>query len=129
VHSGDSEDSRSNSRTGALSRERRAQRSSMKLDLWSDKGFLEVQNRGGLCGGSIWGQVVNDRNQSQYSNIKISYKTKSLIYKSTGIALIGENGGAIGVRSGMNKMWVEHNKCETYMNGEHKVAGSEENKR
>jgi len=76
----------------------------MKLDLWSDKGFVEVWNRGGLCRGSRQGQVVNDRNQSQYSNIKISYKTKSLIYKSTGIALIGENGGAIGVRLGINKV-------------------------
>jgi len=36
---------RSKSRTGASSRERGAQRSSMKLDLWSDKGFPEVWNR------------------------------------------------------------------------------------
>ena len=53
------------------------------------------------------GQVVNDRNQSQYLNMKISYKTRSLIYESTGIALVGENGGAMGVRSGINKMQAE----------------------
>ena len=76
----------------------------MNLDLWSDKGFLEVQNRE-VCGGkSRWGRVVNDRNQSRYSNINISYKTKSLIYKSMGIALVGENGGAMGATSGINKM-------------------------
>ena len=61
--------------------------------------------------------------------MNISYKGESLIYKSTGIALVGENGGAIGVRLGINKMWEEHNKCKTYMNGEHMVAGLEENKR
>ena len=38
---------------------------------------------------------------------RILYKNKSLIYKSTGIALVGENGGEIGVRSGINKMQVE----------------------
>jgi len=36
--------------------------------------------------------------------MKISYKTGSLIYKSTGIALVRENGGAMGVRSGINKV-------------------------
>ena len=80
-----------------------------KLDLWSDKGFPEVQNRG-VCRWSRWGWVVNDRNQSWYSNMKISYKTGSLIYKSTGIALVRENGGAMGVmgvRLGINKMQVE----------------------
>ena len=30
--------------------------------------------------------------------MKISYKTKSLIYKSTGIALVGENGGMNGCK-------------------------------
>jgi len=40
-----------------------------------------------------------------------------------------KNGGAMGVRSGINKMQAEHNKCEIYMNGEHMVAGLEENKR
>jgi len=39
--------------------------------------------------------------------MKISYKTRSLIYKSMGIALFGENGGAMGARSGINKMQVE----------------------
>ena len=29
---------------------------------------------------------------------------ESLIYKSMGIALVGENGGAMGARSGINKM-------------------------
>src|SRR5882724_11099710 len=56
--------------------------------------------------------------------MKISYKTKSLIYESMGIALVGENGGVMGVRC----RW-KHNPCEIYMNGEHMVAGSEENKR
>ena len=39
--------------------------------------------------------------------MEISYKNKSLIYESTGIELFRENGGAIDVRSGINKMWVE----------------------
>ena len=40
--------------------------------------------------------------------MKISYKKKvCLIYESMGIALVGENGGAMGVRSGINKMQVE----------------------
>jgi len=39
--------------------------------------------------------------------MKILYKNKSLIYESTGIALVGENGGVMGARSGINKMWVE----------------------
>ena len=78
----------------------------MKLDLWSEKGFPEVRN-GGVCRGVKRGQVVNDRNQSRYLNIKISYRTKSLIYKSMGIALVRENGGAMGARSGINKMRVE----------------------
>jgi len=39
--------------------------------------------------------------------MKISYKTRSLIYKSMGIALFGENGGVMGARSGINKMQVE----------------------
>jgi len=37
-------------------------------------------------------------------NIKISYKIKSLIYESVVIALVGENGGVIGVRVGINKV-------------------------
>ena len=40
-------------------------------------------------------------------NMKISYKTRSLIYESMGIALVGENGGVMGSRSGINKMQVE----------------------
>ena len=39
--------------------------------------------------------------------MKIAYKNKSLIYESTGIALVGENGDAMGVRLGINKLWVE----------------------
>ena len=39
--------------------------------------------------------------------MKISYKTKSPIYKSMGIALVGENGDVMGARSEINKMWVE----------------------
>ena len=35
---------------------------------------------------------------------RILYKNKSLIYESTGIALVRENGGAIGVRLGINKV-------------------------
>ena len=66
------------------------------------KGFLEVWNRG-FVGGQEQGPVVNDRNQSQYSNMKIS----SLIYESTGIALVRENRGVIDVRSGINKVQVE----------------------
>jgi len=46
-----------------------------------------------------------------------------------GIALVGENRGAMGVRSGINKMQVEQNQGKIYMNSEHMVAGSEENKR
>jgi len=38
---------------------------------------------------------------------KISYKIKSLIYKSVVIALVGENGGAIGAWLGINKVQVE----------------------
>jgi len=79
----------------------------MKLDLWSDKGFFQKSGTEGFAGKSRWGRVVNDRNQSRYSNINISYKTKSLIYKSMGIALVGENGGAMGATSGINKMRVE----------------------
>jgi len=78
----------------------------MNLDLWSDKCFPEVWNRV-FCRGSRWGQVVNDRNQSQYSKMKISYKNKSLIYESMGIPLVGEYRGAMCVRLGINKMWVE----------------------
>jgi len=91
----------------------------MKLDLCSDKGFLEVWNRG-FAGRQEWGQVVNDRNQSQYLNMKISYKNESLIYESVGI---------MGVRLGINKMQVEHNQGKIYMNSEHMVEGSEVNKR
>ena len=40
-------------------------------------------------------------------NIKISYKIKSLIYESAVIALVRENGGAIGARLGINQMQVE----------------------
>ena len=40
-------------------------------------------------------------------NIKISYKIESLIYESAVIALVGENGGAICVRTGINKVQVE----------------------
>ena len=39
--------------------------------------------------------------------MKISYKNLSLIYGSMGIALVGENGGVMCVRSGINKMWAE----------------------
>ena len=38
--------------------------------------------------------------------MKISYK-QSLIYESMGIALVRENGGAIDVRLGINKMQAE----------------------
>ena len=61
--------------------------------------------------------------------MKISYKEESLIYESTGIALVGENGGVIDVRLGINKVRVEHIQGKIYMNSEHMVAGSEENKR
>jgi len=52
------------------------------------------------------GQVVNDR-------IKVIFKYEDiiqrecLIYKSMGIALVRKNGGAMDVRSGINKMWAE----------------------
>jgi len=36
--------------------------------------------------------------------MKISYKRVCLIYKSAGIALVGENVGVMGARSGINKM-------------------------
>ena len=39
--------------------------------------------------------------------MKISYKKEGLIFESMGIALFGENGGVVGVRSGINKMQVE----------------------
>jgi len=61
--------------------------------------------------------------------MKISYKEESLIYESTGRALVRENRGAIGARSGINKVQVEHNQGKIYMNSEHMVAGSEVNKR
>jgi len=32
---------------------------------------------------------------------------ESLIYESAGIALVGENGGAMGARLRINKMWAE----------------------
>src|SRR5882724_5526021 len=68
VCSGDSEDSRSvRSGPGVRSDlelkqhpERGVWRSRMKLDLWNDKGFLEVWNRE-LHRGSRQGRVVNDR--------------------------------------------------------------------
>jgi len=37
-------------------------------------------------------------------NMKVSYKNKCLIYKSMGIALVRENGGAIDARSGINRV-------------------------
>jgi len=58
--------------------------------------------------------------------MKISYKRVCLIYKSAGIALVRENGGAMGVRLGINKMRVE---TQLRQNSEHMVAGLEENKR
>jgi len=39
--------------------------------------------------------------------MKILYKIRSLEYESTGIVLVRENGGAMGVRLGINKMQVE----------------------
>ena len=39
--------------------------------------------------------------------MKVSYNNKSLIYESMGISLIRENEGAIGVRSGINKVQVK----------------------
>ena len=54
-------------------------------------------------GGQEWGRVVNDRNQSRYSNMKVSYKNKGLIYESTGIALVRGNGGAIDAGLGINR--------------------------
>jgi len=57
--------------------------------------------------GTRQGQVVNDRNQSQYSNIRILYKNNILIYELAVIALVRENGSAIGARLGINKVQVE----------------------
>jgi len=39
--------------------------------------------------------------------MKISYKKESLIYESPGLALVRENGGAMGARLGINKMQME----------------------
>ena len=39
--------------------------------------------------------------------MKISYKKECLIYESMSIALVGENGGAMGVGLGINKMQTE----------------------
>jgi len=61
--------------------------------------------------------------------MKIAYKNKSLIYESTGIALVGENGGVIGVRLGINKGEWKHNQGKIYMNRNHMVAGLEVNKK
>jgi len=61
--------------------------------------------------------------------MRVSYKNKSLIYKSMGIALVRKNGGVIGARSGITRCEWKHNQSEIYMNREHMVAGSEENKR
>jgi len=36
--------------------------------------------------------------------MKVSYKNESLIYESTGIALVRGNGGAIDARSRINKV-------------------------
>ena len=58
-----------------------------------------------------------------------TYMNGSLIYESVGIALVRENGGAMGVRSGINKMQVETNQGEIYMNRKHMVSGLEVNKR
>jgi len=47
-----------------------------------------------------------------------------------GIALVGENGGAMGARLGINKIAGGNTiKVKYNTNGEHMVAGSEENKR
>ena len=62
-------------------------------------------------------------------NIRISYKSKSLIYGVMGIALVRENGSAIDARLGINKVQVENNQGKIYMNSEHMVAGLEVNKR
>src|SRR5882724_8627829 len=53
-----------------------------------------------------------------------TYMNGSLIYESAGIALVGENGGAMGVRLGINKMQVETNQGEIYMNRKHMVSWS-----
>jgi len=44
------------------------------------------------------------RNQSQYSNIRISYTLRVLYTGSVVIALVREIGSAIGVRMGINKV-------------------------
>ena len=40
-------------------------------------------------------------------NLRISYKVKSLIYRSAVIALVREIGSAIDVRTGINKVQVK----------------------
>ena len=49
----------------------------MKLDPWNDEDFWKSGTEG-FVGESGQGQVVKDRNQSKYSNMKISYKTRVL---------------------------------------------------
>jgi len=56
---------------------------------------------GPTCGPTI---VQGNTNNNTTSAIT---KNKSLIYESMGIALVGENRGAIGARSGINKVQVE----------------------
>jgi len=81
----------------------------------------------------LWGIKMGLSSQWQKSKLIFEHEdiiqTESLIYESMGIALVGENGGVIDARSGINKVWVEHNQGKMYMNSEHMVAGSEVNKR
>jgi len=49
--------------------------------------------------------------------------------ESVGIELVRENRGAMGARLGIDKMRVETNQGEIYMNRKHMVAGLEVNKR
>ena len=49
-------------------------------------------------------QEVGARIEDQDPVLMTDIQTESLIYKSMGIALVGENGGVMGARLGINKM-------------------------
>jgi len=68
-------------------------------------------------------------NQGRYSNIRISYKTKSLYIQGHGHSISQGNGSVIDARMGINKVQVRNIITQIYINGEHMVAGSEVDKR
>jgi len=70
------------------------------------KGFPEVQDRG-LQGVKTGSSSQWQTSESIFEHEDIIQKRESLINESVGIALVGENGGVMGVRLGINKLQVE----------------------